>query len=67
MRFRTGRFAFYAGKVASGSNGVNPMWHGHCYGSYLPKANYGQQGSAKCLDVSWLIFHASIYWQATQP
>jgi hypothetical protein len=62
MNIRLGRLAIYANKVAKGNNGENPSWHGYCYGYYLPHIKWQKSNPCYCLDLAWLIFFISIYW-----
>jgi hypothetical protein len=71
---RVGRLAVYVGKIERGNNGSNPSWRGYCWGSDWPRARFqSDAGSCYCLDLSWLMYFASIYWQrgpmrkASQP
>lgn len=61
-RLQIGRLSVYAGKIDRGDNGSNPPWRGYCWGSDWPRVSVSRQGSAACLDLSWLMFHASVYW-----
>lgn len=59
---RVGRLSVYVGKIERGNNGENPPWRGYCWGSDWPKASLQRSAAAHCLDLSWLCYFASIYW-----
>lgn len=59
---RVGRLSVYVGKVMRGDNGDDPPWRGYCWGSDWPRANLQKSSACYCLDLSWLMFFASIYW-----
>ena len=59
---RTGRFSVYVGKIKRGNNGENPPWRGYCWGSDWPKVKLLKGAPSYCLDLSWLCYFASIYW-----
>lgn len=62
---RIGRLALYVGKIARGNNGENPPWRGYCWGSDWPRASLQHGTTCHCLDLSWLCYYASIYWNRT--
>lgn len=59
---RIGRLVVYAAKIARGDNGSTPPWRGYCWGSDFPRASFHRGDVCYCLDLSWLMFYASIYW-----
>jgi len=59
---RIGRMSIYASKIARGHNGENPSWRGYCWGSDWPRANLQRGSTCYCLDLSWLCYFISIYW-----
>lgn len=61
-RIRIGRLTVYANKIERGSNGVNPPWRGYCWGSDWPRASLQRGPHCTCLDLSWLCYFVSIYW-----
>jgi hypothetical protein len=62
MDIRLGRISIYIGKIARGSNGENPPWRGYCWGSDWPRVRFSGYCAAYCLDLSWLCYFLSIYW-----
>lgn len=59
---RVGRLSIYFGKINRGDNGANPPWRGYCWGSDWPRASIQKSGHLYCLDLSWLMYFANIYW-----
>jgi hypothetical protein len=60
---RIGRLSVYASKIQRGNNGANPSWRGYCWGSDWPKASFQKSSSCYCIDLNWLMYFASIYWE----
>ena len=56
------RLSIYVSKVAKGCNGETPPWRGSCWGSDWPRISLQDCYAAYCLDISWLCYFASIYW-----
>lgn len=59
---RLGRVSVYGGKIERGSNGEDKPWRGYCWGTDWPKANVQKTSACNCLDLVWLCFFVSIYW-----
>lgn len=62
LQFRLGRLSVYANRIARGNNGSDPSWRGYCWGSDWPGARFSRSPSCRCLDLFWLMFFVSIYW-----
>lgn len=60
--FSTKRITVYASKIERGNNGVDPSWRGYCWGSDFPRINFHRGTTCNCLDLSWLCYFVSIYW-----
>lgn len=59
---RVRRFSVYVSKIARGHNGETPPWRGYCWGSDFPRINLQKSPGCYCLDLSWLCYFMSIYW-----
>ena len=64
--FRFWRVSAYANRIARGDNGENPPWRGYCWGSDWPRASFQRGITAYCLDLVWLCYFVSIYWNKSQ-
>lgn len=60
--FWTRRISAYASKIERGNNGDNPSWRGYCWGSDWPRVRLQKGITCNCLDLSWLCYFVSIYW-----
>lgn len=62
---RIGRLSIHASKIQRGYNGENPSWRGYHWGSDWPRVTLQRSKPCWCIDLSWLMYFASIYWRRT--